>query len=117
MQSISGVLAMVALAVAFGSLVVGHGVVTPAMLDPHSLVDPNLARAWVTPVTVDIANWVFGATLVLLLVAPRWIPERAVSTVAFVTVVLAAIDRSTAVVALSHVEFTSGQVYDVPSPP
>lgn len=85
-------LAISALALALGAIVVGHALVLPA-LGSSELIDANLARALVEPLRLRVAEVVLVCTLVLALTTRRWLGERSLAAAASVALALAAADR------------------------
>lgn len=82
-----------ALGLALGSLVAGHGVLVPALQADTALVDANLARALSGPLALRTAELVLAACVVLAAVAQRWVRHRAGTSLALLAVGIAGADR------------------------
>jgi hypothetical protein len=83
----------IALCAALGAILVGHGVVLPALAHETGLIDANLARALAGPAALRIGDVVLGASIVVGLSAPRWLRSRIGTTLALVLVAAAAANR------------------------
>ena len=82
-----------ALGLALGALVAGHGFLVPALQADTTLVDANLARSLSGPLALRTAELVLAACVVLAAVALRWIRHRAGTSLALIAVGLAGADR------------------------
>lgn len=74
-------LGLLAFATFFGALVIGHGVVLPALAG-SSLIDGNLGKALTAPLALRLAEVLVGAGIVLVITASRWISWRMATTTA-----------------------------------
>lgn len=72
-------LGLLALAAVLGALAIGHGLLLPGIA-AAPLVDPNLARALVGPLSLRLAEVMVGGSLVLVCTTPRWISSRVATT-------------------------------------
>ncbi len=84
---------MLAFAVAFGALVVGHGLVVPLAQSPSALADANLARALCAPLAERIGSVALVACALSWAVSLRGWPRGALDTLAGCALVLCAVDR------------------------
>jgi hypothetical protein len=105
-------LAFLALALALGSLVVGHGVLLPA-LARNELIDANLLRSLAEPLAIILADIILASSALLAMLTPRWLGARAGGIVAALLVAAAALDRGlvlpTLYRALARVDLLSGR--------
>jgi hypothetical protein len=74
-------LGLLALAAVLGALAIGHGLLLPGIA-AAPLVDPNLARALMGPLSLRLAEVLVGGSLVLVCTTPRWISSRVATTAA-----------------------------------
>jgi len=72
---------LLAFAIFFGALVIGHGVVLPGLAG-SPLIDANLGKALAAPLSLRLAEILVGAGVVLVLTVPRWISSRMATTLA-----------------------------------
>jgi hypothetical protein len=84
---------ILALGLAFGSIVLGHVIVVPTMQAHTSLVDANLARALSEPLALRTAELCMAAAVVLAAVARGWLRHRAGTTLGLLAAGVAATDR------------------------
>ncbi len=74
-------LGLLAFATFFGALVIGHGLVLPALAG-SPLIDGNLGNALTAPLALRLAEVLVGAGLVLVLTASHWTSSRMATTTA-----------------------------------
>lgn len=84
---------MLALGLALGAIVLGHLILVPQLQADTSLVDPNLARALAEPLALRSAELALAASVMLAIVAQRWLRHRAGTTLALVAVGITGADR------------------------
>lgn len=78
---------------AIGAVVIGYGVVLPTLDGQTHLVDANLGRALAEPIALRLAEILVGASIVLALVAPRWLRTRLGTTLALMLVTATTANR------------------------
>ena len=88
--AVAGILA---LGIALGGVLVGHGLLIPLLTSGDGLVDQNLARALANPLELRVGDAVLVACLVLAAVSHRWGGAAVTTTVTLVAACLAAVDR------------------------
>lgn len=86
-------LGTLALALALGSLVVGHLVLIPALAGDTSLIDANLARTLAEPLAIRCATLLGIACVVLAALVKPWLKQTLALSVSLVAVAIAALDR------------------------
>ncbi len=82
-----------AVSMALGCLVVGFGVVLPAIEGGTELVDANLANAIAQGIALRLGLVLIAACAVVAIATPRWTHSRGATTLALVAVGLAGLDR------------------------
>lgn len=93
MRSLAALLGTLALALALGSLVVGHFVLIPALAGDTSLIDANLARSLAEPLALECASVLLGACLVLACVVRPWLEQTLALSLGLIALALAGLDR------------------------
>ena len=84
---------ILALGLALGSIVLGHGIVVPTMQAHTTLVDANLARALSEPLALRTAELCLAAAVIVAAVARGWLRHRAGTTLGLLAVGIAGTDR------------------------
>jgi hypothetical protein len=89
--------ALLALALALGCLMIGHGLFVPALAgEGHAaqgLVDANLARAMATPVAELTSSVAAVCAMVLLVCAPSGFGATSISTLSLAAAATCVVDR------------------------
>lgn len=89
--------ALLGLSLALGCLLIGHGLILPALAaggsGAESLVDPNLARALTLPIAELTTTVAALATAFVLALAPRAFSASPMSTLALAALAACALDR------------------------
>lgn len=113
MGSLARFVGVVALGLALGTIVVGHGVVLPMLDAQTGLIDPNLARALAQPMALRLAELLALCCVLLALAAPHWLRSRFATTTSLLLVGAAAVNRAVIVPTLyatwSHVDLVAGR--------
>lgn len=103
--------ALLALALALGCLMIGHGLFVPALAGQgqtaQGLVDANLARAMATPVAELTSSVAAVCAMVLLLCAPSGFGATSISTLSLAAAATCVVDRF---VLMPRVEASLGRV-------
>jgi hypothetical protein len=86
-------LGILALALALGSLIVGHLVLIPMLAGDTSLIDANLARTLAEPLAIRCATLLALACVALAVLAKPWIDNTVALSVSLIAVAIAALDR------------------------
>jgi hypothetical protein len=89
----TAMLGTLALALALGSLVVGHLVLIPALAGDTSLIDANLARTLAEPLAIRCGTLLAIACVVLAALVQPWLKHTVALSVSLVAVAIAALDR------------------------
>lgn len=93
MRSLPALLGTLALALALGSLVVGHLLLIPALASDTSLIDANLARTLAEPLAIQCGTLLALACVVLAALAQPWLQHTLGLSLSLVAVAIAALDR------------------------
>ncbi|MFV8750556.1 hypothetical protein ACNOYE_08380 [Nannocystaceae bacterium ST9] len=93
MRSLPALFGTLALALALGSLVVGHLLLIPALAGDTSLIDANLARTLAEPLAMKCATLLLIACALLAIVVKPWLKHTLGLSVSLVAVAIAALDR------------------------
>ena len=93
MRSLPALLGTLALALALGSLVVGHLLLIPALAGNTDLIDANLARTLAEPLALECATLIGFACVALAGLAKPWLKHTLGLSVSLVAVAIAALDR------------------------
>lgn len=86
-------LGTLALALALGSLVVGHLVLIPALASDTSLIDANLARTLAEPLALQCGTLIVIACVALAVLVKPWLEHTLALSVSLGAVAIAALDR------------------------
>jgi hypothetical protein len=92
-RSLPALLGTLALALALGSLVVGHLLLIPALAADTSLIDANLARTLAEPLALRCGTLIVIACVVLAGLAQPWLKQTLGLSLSLVAVAIAALDR------------------------
>jgi hypothetical protein len=86
-------LGTLALALALGSLVVGHLVLIPLLAGDTDLIDANLARTLAEPLAIRCGTLLALACVVLAALVKPWLDNTVALSVSLIAVAIAALDR------------------------
>ncbi len=115
MRSLAALLGTLALALALGSLVVGHFVLIPA-LGSNALIDANLARSLAEPLALRCASVVMVACAALALLVRPWLRHTLALSLGLIAVAIAGLDRVALLprmqAAWSRVDLVAGRPVD-----
>ncbi len=93
MRSLPALIGTLALALALGSVVVGHALLIPALASDTSLIDANLARTLAEPLAIQCATLILIACLVLTALVKPWLNHTLGLSASLVALAIAALDR------------------------
>lgn len=115
MRSLAALLGTLALALALGSLVVGHFVLIPT-LGGNDLIDANLARSLAEPLALRCANVVLMACAALAVVVRPWLRHALALSLGLIALAIAGLDRVALLprmqAAWSRVDLVAGRPVD-----